>query len=219
MAGGAGNPVLQTVLDLLTNTWFTNVVTPWNDATNLAAFAEWLRVRYTATSKLDAHGFVAKRGTYGQLGTWGMLTNSPFLTCMGLNRAPSNMWNLAASVSALCAFHLTNDPARQLRSLVVPRFEAPAAPDQFTEEEQNLLLAKGISTFDGMADGSLTISRLITTYKTSALGIADRAWLDIMVPATMSRIRYDWSGYVSLMYPRSKLVDDDSTAAFASRKR
>lgn len=72
-----------------------------------------------------------------------------------------------------------------------------------------------ISTFDHLPDGTTTISRIVTTYKTSSLGIPDRAWLDIMVPATMSRIRYDWAGYVTLMYPRSKLAEDDSASAFA----
>ena len=114
-------------------------------------------------------------------------------------------------------FHLTNDPARQLRSLVLPGVEAPDEADQFLDEENDLLLRNGISTFDCLSDGSVTISRMITTYKKTTLDIADRAWLDIMVPVTMSRIRYDWSAYVGLMYPRSKLVDDESAGAFASR--
>lgn len=217
MAGGAGNPLLQPVLDVLANTWFTDVIVPWADSTNMAAFAEWLRVRYQATSKLDVHGYVGKRGTFGGLGTFGMLTNSPNLSAMGLNRPVGSPWVLSALVGALCCFHLTNDPARQLRSLVVPGFEGPAPADQFTDSEQNLLLNKGICTFDHLSDGSTVISRIITTYKTSSLGILDRAWLDIMTPKTLSRIRYDWAAYVSLQYPRSKLVDDESSAAFASR--
>lgn len=214
MSGGAGNPVLQTALDTLANTWFTMVQHPWSDGTNMAAFAEWLRVRYLATSKLDAHGFVAKRGTYGQLGTFGALTNSPFISCMGLKASPTSSWVLSAAVCGLAAFHLTNDPARQLKSLVVPGIDAPEPADQFTETEQDLLLRTGISTFNHLADYTTTISRVITTYKTSALGTADRAWLDIMVPLTMSRIRYDWSAYVSLQYPRAKLLDDDSASGF-----
>ncbi|SIQ23876.1 Mu-like prophage tail sheath protein gpL [Rhizobium sp. RU35A] len=217
MAGGSGNPNLQGVLDLLTNTWITKIVTPWADATNVALLATWLTSRYTATAKLDAHGFVFKGGTYGQLTTFGNLTNCPFLTCGGLKRSPTPAYTMAASAMAIASFHLTNDPARQLRSLTVPNVEAPLPADQFTDEEKNLLLNRGISTFDHLSDGTTVISRMITTYKTSNLGVADRAWLDIMVPATMSRIRYDWATYVSLMYPRSKLVDDDDVAAFVRR--
>ncbi|MBD8554918.1 phage tail protein [Rhizobium sp. CFBP 8762] len=217
MAGGAGNPTLQGALDLVTNSWFTMIQHPWSDVTNMAAFARFLTDRYTATAKLDVHGFVAKRGTYGQLTTFGALTNCPYLTAMGLKASPTSAWVLSAAVCGLAAFHLTNDPARQLRSLVVPGVDAPDAADQFTEEEQNLLLRTGISTFDHLADGATIVSRLITTYRVSNLNIPDRAWLDIMVPVTMSRIRYDWSSYVALLYPRAKLVDDDDLGAFVSR--
>jgi phage tail sheath gpL-like len=216
MAGGAGNPDVQEALDLMTSTWFTKLTHPWNDPTNMAATAEFLRVRYLATAKLDCHGFVFKGGTYGQLGTFGALTNSAFLTVGGLYKSPTNAWAMAAVACGLASFHLNNDPARQLRSLVMVGVEAPDEVDQLLDDENDLLLRTGISTFNCLSDGSVTISRMITTYKTSNLGVADRAWLDIMVPATMSRIRYDWSLYVSLMYPRSKLVDDDSAASFAT---
>ncbi len=217
MSGGSGNPLVQTALDAIANTWFTKLTTPWNDATNMAALAEWLRVRYLATSKLDCHGFVFKRGTFGELSTFGALTNNAFLTTGGLKKSPTSAWSIAASLMGIAAFHLTNDPARQLRSLVLPGVEAPDPVDQFLDTENDLLLRTGISTFDCLSDGSVVISRVITTYKTSSLGTADRAWLDIMVPATMSRIRYDWATYVSLMYPRSKLVDDDTDGANVQR--
>ncbi|WP_142780711.1 phage tail protein [Agrobacterium sp. T29] len=219
MAGGSGNPDVQPALDLLASTWATKITHPWSDATNMAKTAEWLRVRYLATSKLDCHGFVFKRGTYGQLTTFGNLTNSPFLTAAGLNRSPTSSWAMAASALGVASFYLTNDPARQLKSLVLPGVDAPDEADQFLESanEPDLLLRAGISTFDCLSDGSVTISRMITTYKKTTLDVDDRAWLDIMVPVTMSRIRYDWSVYINLMYPRSKLVDDDTDAAFASR--
>jgi len=217
MANGAGNPDLEDALDIIENDWFTQIGHPWNDATNMAAFAEDLARRYQAMSKLDAHGFVGKRGTYGQLGTWGALTNSPFLTCLGLSRPKSSSWVLSAVAMGLATFHLTNDPARQLKSLAMTGFDGPDAVDQFTETEQDLLLRKGISTFDHLSDGTTVVSRMVTTYKQSNLGVADRAWLDIMVPATMSRIRYDWAAYVSLQYPRAKLVIDEETAAITER--
>ncbi|PCI04654.1 MAG: phage tail protein [Hyphomicrobiales bacterium] len=217
MADGAGNPDVDDAFDALSSSWYTQFQMPWNDSTNMAKFAAEMRARFTALAKLDAHGFVAKRGTYGELGTFGELTNEPFISAMGLKNSPTSSWVLSAAVCGLATFHLTNDPARQLRSLVVEGVEAPEAVDQFTETEQDLLLRKGIATFDRLPDDKLTISRLITTYKTSNLGIPDRAWMDIMVPATLSRIRYDWSAYVGLLYPRSKLLDDEDQAAFVDR--
>ncbi len=217
MAGGAGNPDITDALDAIGNVWYTAVQHPWSDATNMAAFATWLRDRYMAMAKRDCHGYVARRGTFADLGTFGELTNSPFLTAAGLNKSPTSSWVTSAALMGVCSFQLANDPARQLRSLVVPGVLAPDPVDQFIDTEKELLLRKGVTSLDCLADGTVTISRVITTYKTSNLGIADRAWMDIMVPATMSRIRYDWAGYVSLLYPRSKLVDDENSAAFTGR--
>lgn len=217
MTGGSGNPDLTEALDLIATSWYTAIQHPWSDPTNMGVFADFLASQYVAMAKRDAHGYVGKRGTFAELGVFGALTNCPFLTAVGLNGSPTSSWVFSASVMGLASFHLANDPARQLRSLVVPGVEAPAAADRFIDTERDLLLRKGISTFDCLPDGAVTISRLITTYKVSNLNIADRAWMDVMVPATLSRIRYDWSAYVSLLYPRAKLTDDEDSAAFAPR--
>ncbi len=217
MAGGTGNPDLTPALDAISTTWFTAIQHALSDPTNLGLFAEFLASRYTAVAKRDAHGYVFKRGSFAELGVFGQLTNCQFLTVGGFKASPTSSWVQSAAVMGLASFHLANDPARQLRSLVVPGIEAPLPADQFIDVERDLLLRKGISSFDCLPDGAVTISRLITTYKVSTLNIADRAWMDIMVPATLSRIRYDWQAYVSLLYPRAKLTDDEDSAAFASR--
>ena len=216
MAGGSGNPLVQAALDILTSTWVTTVGIPWADSTNVTALANWAKSRYTATAKMDVQCFAFKRGTYGQMGTFGDLTNCAFLTCAGMEGMPETAYWFMASTMGVFSYYRTADPARQLRSLVVPNVTAPAAADQFLEEEKNLLLYHGISSFDFLADGTVTIARLITTYKKSSLNVDDKAWLDIMTPATLSRIRYDWSNYVSLIYPRAKLVDDETMAAFVT---
>ncbi|AJY46482.1 phage tail sheath subtilisin-like domain-containing protein [Martelella endophytica] len=208
MAGGAGNPDLQDVLDLIENAWFTKLQHPWSDVTNVQLFAEWLNARYVATAKLDCHGFTGKRATYAQAVTLGDLTNCAFLSLSCLSRSPTSSWVHAAADCALAAFHLSNDPARQLKSLVVNGVEAPDIEDQFSWEERNLLLQHGVSTYLHLDDGSTVINRMVTTYKKTSLGVLDDAWMDIMVPATMSRIRYDWSAYFNTLYPRAKLVDD-----------
>lgn len=216
MANGSGNPDLQDVLDLIAGDWYTAFVNPWTDATNMGALATDMKARYEAMSKRDCHAFAFKAGTYGQLVTFGALTNSPFISKGGAKRPRSHPFTFASSMAGLASFHLANDPARQLRSLTLDGAIGWDAEDAFTEEEQNLLLGQGISTFDRIGDGTITVSRMITSYKVSNLGVADRAWMDIMVPATASRIRYDWAGYVSLLYPRAKLIPDENTAAFTA---
>ncbi|HWJ72408.1 MAG TPA: phage tail sheath subtilisin-like domain-containing protein [Kaistia sp.] len=215
MTGGTTNPTLQTALDAVAAEWFTDFVIPWDDATNLSALQSELAVRYQAMGKKDGHAYVGHRGIFSALTTKGGLTNSPFISGVGAKNSPSTPWAWAASLAGVASFQLANDPARQLRGLSLPGIEAPLTADRFTETEQDLLLKGGISTFMAQSDGTVTIDRVVTTYKVSPLGVADRAWLDIMIPKTASRIRYDWASYVSLVYPRHKLADDNSPAAAA----
>lgn len=213
MTGGTGNPEVQELLDAITNEWFTDIACAWSDAANQAALAGDLANRFKAMGKKDGHAYLGASGTFGEMTAKGAVTNSPHLTLIGGKRLTTAPWQWAAALCGLATFHLTNDPARQLRSLAMVGVMAPATEDLFTEEEQNLLLGSGVSTFDVLPDGTVTLDRVVTTYKVSNLNVTDRAWLDIMVPKTMTRVRYDWAAYVTLMYPRCKLADDDSAAA------
>lgn len=213
MANGALNPSLQTALDAIATEWFTDIAVAWDDTANLGVLSADLAQRYQAMGKKDGHAYVGSRGNFAALTTKGGLVNSPFISIAGLKGSQSSPWEMAASAAGIATFQLANDPARQLRTLAMPAIVAPRTVDRFTETEQDLLLKGGISTFTAQPDGTVTIDRVVTTYKTSPLGVTDRAWLDIMIPKTASRIRYDWAAYVSLVYPRCKLADDGSPAA------
>lgn len=213
MAGGATNPDAQTALDAIAAEWFTDIAFAWDDGANLAALAADLAERYQAMGKKDAHAYVGGRGAFAALTALGGLTNSPHISVVGAKNSATPPWAWAASLAGVAAFQLADDPARQLRGLSLAGVAAPAAADRFTETEQDLLLKGGVSTFTAGADGAVAIDRVVTTYKLSALGAPDRAWLDVTVPKTMTRIRWDWASYVTLTYPRHKLADDDSIAA------
>jgi phage tail sheath gpL-like len=210
---GSGNPDVATLIAAIANEWFTDFIMPWDDAANLAALTAELAARFQAMGKKDGHAYVGHAGTYGQLGTKGALTNSPYLSPIGAKNALSAPWEWAAALAALAAFHLTNDPARQLRSLALTGIAGPDSVDCFTDTERELLLRQGISTWTRLTDGTIVIERVITAYKTTSLGAPDTAYLDIMVPKTLTRIRFDWATYVTLLYPRHKLANDDSPAA------
>jgi len=210
---GSGNPDVATLIAAIANEWYTDFIMPWDDAANLAALTAELAARFQAMGKKDGHAYVGHAGTYGQLGTKGALTNSPFLSPIGAKNPMSAPWEMAAALAGVCAFQLTNDPARQLRSLALTGIAGPESVDCFTETERDLLLRQGISTWTRLDDGTIVLERVITAYKTTSLGAPDRSYLDIMVPKTLTRIRYDWAMYVTLLYPRHKLADDDSVAA------
>lgn len=210
---GSGNPDVTALIAALANEWFTDFIMPWDDAANLSALTVELAARFQAMGKKDGHAYVGHAGTYGQLGTKGALTNSPYLSPIGAKNAMSAPHEWAATLAGIAAYQLTNDPARQLRSLEMTGIAGPDSVDCFTETERDLLLRQGISTWTRLADGTIVLERVITAYKTTSLGAPDTAYLDIMVPKVLTRIRYDWATYVTLLYPRHKLADDDSPAA------
>jgi phage tail sheath gpL-like len=215
MSGGVGEPNVQTqFLDPVPDdAWYTDLVSPYTAQASLAAYEAHLALAYQAMGRRDCHLWTARAGTYGQLMTFADTVNSPFVTALGVNRCPMPVWEVAAALAAGALPRLNDDPARQLRSLDIPDVLPPVAADRFIETEQNFLLKAGIATFEAVGDDRIVMDRIVTTYKRTALAIPDRAWLDVMVPKTMSHIRYDWRMYVSLLYPRHKLTADESFAA------
>lgn len=214
MTGGAGDADLTGALSAIASTWFTDLVLPVNDSTNLGLVTAELDRRFSAAGRLDAKAYAALAGTLSAATAWAQARNSRFLAVMPFAASsPTPFWCWAASIAGRAAFALAEDPARQLRGLTLPGVIAPAMVDRFIESEQNTLLTYGGSTFDVAADGTVSIQRLVTTYRTNPQGVADTAWFDIMTPAVLSRIRYDWSRYAQLTWPRHKLAPDGSPAA------
>ena len=212
LSGGTGSPDITSALSAVASDWYTDIAIGWNDATNVGVFTTELARRYTAMGRLDAHGYIAKPGTLGTLASYGLALNSQFLTCVGLKAPVSPSWIIAASLAAVARFNLTNDPARQMRTVPLPGVIGPAPADRFIPSEEDALLRDGIATVHTHSDGSVICDRIITTYQTSTLGVIDAAWLDIMVPKVMTRLRYDWRSFLGLVYPRNKLADDGALA-------
>lgn len=208
---GATDPTIQTLITNLANDWYTDIVMPWTDSANMALLETDLARRYNAMGGLDMHSYTGLIGSYATATTWSSTRNSALQSTLPTGPAapqPPFLW--AASLAGVAAFQLGNDPARQLGSLVLPGIMAPLAAGQFLDTEQNLMLGKGLSSWDALPDGTVVLNRVVTNYQKATSGAADTAWLDIMVPKTLSRIRYDWINYVQLTYPRHKLADDTS---------
>lgn len=214
MSGGTTNPNVQTVFDTFNSEWFTDWTLPWTDATTVSIVAAEMAERYVASARRDAHAYLGAAGTFATLTTLVTAMNSGLVSVVGLNGSLTAPWRLAALAAGVAAFQLSNDPARQLRGLTLPGASAPPPDKRFTDDEWELLLRSGLSSLICNDDGTVAIDRMVTTYKTTSSGVPDRrAYLDIMIPKTLSRIRYDWRVYVSLLYPRHKLADDGSRAA------
>jgi phage tail sheath gpL-like len=212
LTSGAGNVDITATIAALATEWFTDWVVGFNDGTNLGLLATELDRRFTATGRLDAKAVVGLHGSISTRTTAGAVPNNKFISYVGgAASAPNPWWCWAAAAIGRAAFYLGEDPARQLRTLTLPGIIPPPVAGREIESEQDTLLRYGFSTVD-YVDGAVAIQRLITTKRTTD-AVEDTAWLDVMTPATLSRIRYDWHRYTRLLWPRHKLAPDGSPAA------
>jgi phage tail sheath gpL-like len=213
-SGGTGEADIAPAISAIASQWWTDLVVPtatggWN-----APLVTELDRRWNAMTRLEAHVWQALPGSLSTLSSWGAAQNSRFMTTLGVPAGSlSPPWAWAAGMAGVGVFHLTNDPARQLRGLTLAGVEAPPPSARLIDTERDLLLRDGISTYTVTDDGAVALERVITAYQRTSLNIEDAAWLDVMTVKTMSRIRYDWASYMSQAWPRAKLADDNSTAA------
>lgn len=212
-ASGTQNPNIVTALDAVAETWFTDFVTPWTDATNIAALEARLALNFGPTVQRDGHGWAGLSGSHGALTTFGSGRNSPHLSVLGLRGVPTPPWECAATLAAVAVPALAADPARPVQTLQLPGVVAPRVADRFTFAERDLLLRDGIATWRANDAGQVFIERVVTTYQTSPGGAEDVSYLDVETLKTLAFLRYDLRTMISLRYPRHKLADDGTAFA------
>lgn len=206
--GGTANPDISAALAALGDVQYDAVAFPYTDANSLTDMEAELQDRWGAMRMIEGLAYTADNGSMSALGTLGDSRNSPFATIMNAFGVPNPVWEVAAAYAAAAIFNIAIDPARQLRTIPLVGILPPKLANQFTNEERNLLLFDGITTFTVDASGVVRIERAITTYKTNAVGADDPSYLDIMTPYTVAYLRYDLRTTFMLKYPRHKLADD-----------
>jgi phage tail sheath gpL-like len=135
--------------------------------------------------------------------------NSPYLSVLPTCKSESKPWELAASLAGVLASQANIDPARPIQTLVLPDIKAPDNKEIESRATREAALRDGLSTFYVDAGGNVRIERLITAYRTNALGAEDLSYLNPSVPLTLSFIRWDFRRYFMTKYPRHKLASDN----------
>lgn len=213
MAGGATDPTttIATVLSGI-STWYTDIAFAWTDETNTTELIAWLTERYGAMVKLDVQGYVATSGTFGSLLTY--QPNCPYLTVLPVQNPLTPSWRTAASMAAACCYSSANQPSLQMKTVPLPGIVAPAASDLFTQDEREVLLIGGFSTFYTDLTGTVYLERVVTSYRTDpGTGVQDFRFFDLQDTKVPTRVRYDWNAYIGQLYPRNNLTNDGTIAA------
>lgn len=203
---GATDPSISTALAALPAMQFTKIVSGFNGAANVALLEAYLESQWGPLVQNDGMGYVAVYDNYADTATYGGARNSQFTCVMGAGISPTPWWEWAAVVAAVDAQE--PDPARPRQTLKLPGVLPPARDVQFDQSERNLLLQTGISTYTVDQAGVCYIERLITTYQTNALGVADTSFFNIETMHTLAALRYTCRVRIATKYPRHKLASD-----------
>ncbi|MBM3114278.1 phage tail sheath subtilisin-like domain-containing protein [Jeongeupia naejangsanensis] len=193
---GVTNPDLSEVVAAMGDVQFNIITHPYTDAANLRILDQELESRWEPPRQIEGMAVSAVIESFDDLADLGDGQNSPNHIIVGTPAMPSAVWRVAGGTAGRLAFSASQDPARPFQTLTLPGLRGPKPAAQLTGTENNLLLHDGISTLATMTDRTVAIQRLITTYRTNALGAADASYLDPNTRLTLAAIRYDWRNYV-----------------------
>ncbi len=212
LIGGSGNPDVADAIAAMGDTWWTDVICPWTDGSNLAALETEAAARNGPLVMQDFAIYGAVRGTYAGLTTWASSRNSEHTFVLGADAPPGTPEEWAASYGGIAAYYSHIDPARPLQTLVLPGIKPPATADRFTWAERNVLLGAGVGTFRVDDGGLVRIERAVSAYVTNPYGVADPSWRDLETKKTVAWIRYQRRPRVATKFPRHKLANDGTSA-------
>lgn len=208
-SGGTANPDVTDAIAAVSGEWMNAVISPYSDLNNMFVINEYLKDCWGPLVMREGWNFVGRRGTFGELCSFGEARNSPHECLMHCHGIPNSPAAVAASVAANVMRYGNIDPARPFQTLPMVGILPPHIEDRFGDyPENNQLLYNGISNFTVDAGDTVRIGRLITTYKTSANGAEDIAYLDLNTGLTLGYLRWDLRNYFMRKYPRHKLASD-----------
>jgi phage tail sheath gpL-like len=218
MAGGATNPTLTTALANLGDMPFDFIATPYTDATSIAALTAFLNNltgRWSWESQLYGGVYMAVRGGFSSLVTFGATMNDAHTANMGFFDSPSPNWAWAACIAGVVAVSVRADPSQPIAGLagaLLPGILPPPAQSQFNTSLRNTLLFDGVSTYKVIA-GQVFIENLITTYQTNSNGQPDNSYLQVETLNELAFLLRDLVAFLVANFGRAKLAANGTRAA------
>lgn len=211
MSGGTVDPDLSVLDGLLADEAYDFIVTPYTATTQLDQLRALMNDqagRWAWSRQVFGHVFGYKRDTAANLLTFGAGRNDQHVAVAGWNDSPTPPDEAAAALAAVVAASVRADPARPLQTLVVNGVLAPPRGSRFTFAEKQSLLASGVAQLVAGDDGTVSILRMVTTYRQNAFGQTDRSYLDVETLFTLADVIRRLRGVVTTKFGRSKLASN-----------
>lgn len=168
------------------------VISPWSDSTSISTYAAWsndVSGRWAWSRQSYGHVWAPALDNYSGLTTLGLTLNDRHLSLMGCvtpgahgSPTPSYLWNAAAAARLFPRLTdvSTGNIARAHDGLELIDVKPPRDPSLWPNyNARNGLASSGISTWRVAADGTVLLSKVITTYQTGPSGNPDSVFRDI----------------------------------------
>ena len=211
MAGGATNPQLGTALLALADLPFEVICCPYTDSGSLDAMRQLMddnTGRWSWSRKLYGEVYAARAvATLGEAQSFGASRNDPHVCVLPIQGSPTPPEEVAAEVAAVVMASVRNDPSIPIQ-YAPTGIQAPTPSNRWSLKDRNTLLFYGLSTFRVVADGTVELERLVTTYQTNEAGVPDISYLDVETLHTLGFIVRDLDTYMTTRFKQVKLAAD-----------
>lgn len=189
LTAGTGNPDFSAAIAALGDDWYPTFTVPYTDNTNLNALKTELLSRWGGVRMIEGAAFTAETDTVTNEIAFATGRNDFLLDVVDANDCLTPRVAVAASVAGIYSSRV--NPARAIQRITLPGVLSKARVGRRKWSDRNNLLAGGVSTLVANDDGTVTIERLTTTYRTNpTYQTPDNSYFDQESIATLSNIRY-----------------------------
>lgn len=206
---GTLNPDIQDALAAVGDLHLTKIAMPYLDQVSLATLEADLDRRWSTESQKDGRAVISPTGDYADLVIFADANrNSHQVVGMGFDGSPTPSYVRAADLAAAIEPSAAVDPGVAFEGLVLRSTLAPKPAVRFNEDQREVLLGKGISTYRVDASGRVIVERLVTMYNMNSQGGADPSYQDLNTVEVLSYWRWHQLNQIALQLRGFKLAPD-----------
>lgn len=208
VVAGATNPVLTTALAAMGDTWFTELVNPYLDATSLTAIeSAGVDRADPAVMKMFTH-FVGYTDTIANFITALGSRNSEWTNYVPVPGSPTPAYMIAAATGAIFARYQQSTPGRPMKTLTIP--DVIAGNESMIPYNDTVVVAGGSWTINN-EDDTVKIGDLCTTRTTEASGAETTDWrFTIIIPNLQYKIYAALNTFLASPFDRAVVLADGS---------
>lgn len=206
VVAGATNPVLDTAMAALGNTWYTDMINPYLDATSLTELEATGVERNDPAVKRQVVIFTGFTGTIAAFITALDSRNSEWTTYVPVPGSPTPAYMIAAAAGAIMGRYQQATPGRPMKNLTIP---GVIAGNESMIPSNDTIVAAGGSWTVNQADDTVTIGDLCTTRTKTAGGAVTKDWrFTIIIPNIQFKIYAMENTFLASPFDRAMVLAD-----------